>query len=213
MITSYYVTRKRDLAEESICNDGEVEDTRRKFEDCFHDLATGFYDVMENNDKTEKIEIILCRTISKISSQCFQHLAVCLSSKDMEEMKEIHLMEIKNFFTRMLDKKVNKDYMTSCGQEENHKYESSTEISNTLVYAYDDDDYDDYEYYSEITINPENHHNSQHERDDISNMERKEVTKNVEVALDKMERNYENRMQPRHKIMLIVLSLIACVWI
>ena len=109
----------------------------------FHQLATDFYDIIESKAGVKKTEIILCGTMNKIASHCFEHLAVCLSNRDLEEMKEIHLEEIKDFFIKILDRKVNRDFLKYCIQGKQPYYELSTEISDTLVYAYDD-------YYNEI---------------------------------------------------------------
>ena len=95
--------------------------------------------------------------MNKIASHCFEHLAVCLSNRDLEEMKEIHLEEIKDFFIKILDRKVNRDFLNYCIQGKQPYYELSTEISDTLVYAYDDyynEIYDDYGV-TELPMKPE----------------------------------------------------------
>ena len=153
--------------------------------------------------------------MNKIASHCFEHLAVCLSLGDLDEMKEIHLEEIKDFFIKILDRKVNRDFLDNCIHGKDSNYELSTEISNTLVYAYDDyydDIYDEYGD-TEITIRPESAFQMKNKIIRPSNEKVEEVTGIMNILEEKMERNCASIFHQIHNILLLTLSIFVLAWI
>ena len=114
---------------------------------------------LERKTNEEKTEILLCQTLNNIANTCFKHLTTCLSEKDLKEMKELHLEEIKDFFIKILDRKVNRYFLNHCVHRKGSYYDQTTEISDTLAYAYSDEYYDDVNYEYGVTELPIEHEN------------------------------------------------------
>ena len=130
--------------------------------------------------------------MNSIATTCFQHLATCLSAGDLEEMKELHIEEIKDFFIKILDRKLNRDFLRHCLQGEGSYFELTTEISDTLAYAYDDY-YDDIDYEYGVTELPTelgSESNLKSKTEDVLSETVVRIASRGKVDEEKLETNY-----------------------
>jgi len=94
-------TFTKDASEENNginCNDEEMLMIQKKLQNCSHSVATTFYETINTIVDIRKE---LCQAIMSIDASCISHLHECFVARDLEQMRESHLDEMKSFLARI----------------------------------------------------------------------------------------------------------------
>jgi len=106
------------------CTDEDSTVAMNRFQTCSHTTSTHVYNFMIDLTSAELIVDILCQGLHNISSQCPVHLQSCFAPEDVKQMKKLHIIEMKKFFTRLVEDRVPKDALDKCDMEKQHPEQS-----------------------------------------------------------------------------------------
>eukprot|EP00092_Neocalanus_flemingeri_P016147 GFUD01017475.1.p1 GENE.GFUD01017475.1~~GFUD01017475.1.p1 ORF type:complete len:329 (+),score=106.05 GFUD01017475.1:331-1317(+) len=126
------------------CSDEEFVQFQADFQSCTHSITTSVNDDIQSLNSLKSISSFLCQAISSISSDCVKHLEKCLDAEDVVIMSENHIEQLKLYFVKLADDKVDDDFnLDNCKEPLSDSAPVNKDIRNVVEFNYVDDG-DDY---------------------------------------------------------------------
>merc|ERR1711872_305712 len=119
------------FADPPACTDDQTVRSQEEFQNCTHSVTTTVESKIQSINSAESISRTICKALNTISHDCVKHLEKCLDEEDVIILTKTHIEQLKRFFVKVAERKVEEDLdINNCENYSKSSEASENEIRN-----------------------------------------------------------------------------------
>jgi len=127
------------FADPPACTDIETVRSQEVFQNCTHSITTTVESKIQSINSAESISRTICKALNSITHDCVKHLEKCLDEEDVIILTKTHIEQLKRFFVKVAERKVEEDLDINNCENYSKSSEASERNTNKSVFTKDID--------------------------------------------------------------------------